>query len=192
MTCRTLFISQQDFKDRVDLSENVLSKYIIPSIALVQDRYIKKILCPEFYDELIEQVADDDLTDDNETLVNDYIKPAMVYRAYARYISNANIFSTPSGFRKYSEENSEAATTADLAGTIAQAESDAQFYENELREFLENNEDDYPTFRDNCNCPKPTTGFKVSKIGDGFKKDKKIDLSGSFYSDYLDDNGNPK
>jgi hypothetical protein len=198
MPCRTLFISQEDFKDRVNLSDNVLSKYIIPSIALVQDRHIRKILCNDFYNELIEQLEDDTVTTANQTLIDDYIKPAMVYRSYARYVATANVFSSASGMRKYLEQDSEPATSADLASIIGQAESDALFYERELYEFLEDNEDDYPTYRDNCKCGKvkSITNFKISKVGKGFRKDMNIDPYYNpydpFYNDYLDDHGKPK
>lgn len=185
MPCRTLFISQEDFKDRVELSANLLSKHIIPSIALVQDRYMKKILCLDFYNELLEQVEAETLTEANETLIDDYIKPAMVYRSYARYLGSANVFSAPSGIRKFVEENSEAATPADLALPIKQADSDALYYERELTQFLEDNKDDYPTWRDNCSCVKKSiTNFKISKIGSGLPKNtyqNDIDL---YYNDY--------
>ncbi|HET6224670.1 MAG TPA: hypothetical protein VFF27_00230 [Bacteroidia bacterium] len=194
MPCRTLFISQEDFKERVDLSDNVLSKYIIPNIASVQDRYIKKILCKDFYDELIYQIDNDSLTTENETLVDDYIKPAMVFRSYARYLATANVYSTPSGFRKFKEDNSDSADAADMAAFLNQANSDATFYERELFEFLENNLDDYATYRDECKCSniKSITNFKISAIGAGYKKDPYKNPNNPFYNDYLDDNGNPR
>jgi hypothetical protein len=198
MACRTLFISQEDFKDRVDLSENVLSKYIVPNIALVQDRYIKKILCKDFYDELIAQIEGSTLTTANETLVDDYIKPAMVYRSYARYLASANVFSTPAGFKRLTDDNSEAAQAADMAALMNQANSDAVYYERELYEFLENNEDDYETYKDNCKCAKIKSigSFKISGIGKGLKdpytNPNNPYYRDSFYNDYLDDNGNPR
>jgi deoxyribodipyrimidine photolyase len=184
MACRTLFINQEDFKDRVDLSENVLSKYIIPNIASVQDRYIKKIICKDFYDELIVQVENESLTSANETLVDDYIKPAMVFRAYARYVATANVFSTPSGFRKYREDNSDSAEAADMSAFINQANSDANYYESELSNFLENNLDDYPTYRDECKCSniKAMSNFKISSIGK--KKDPYRNPNNPYYNDY--------
>src|SRR5689334_4844066 len=115
MSCRILFISTSDFRERVDLTPNILDKYIVPNIALIQDRYIKKVLCKDFYNELLDQVENNTLTTANETLMNDYIKPYMVYRAYARYIAGANVFSTASGFRKYIEDNSESASREDMS-----------------------------------------------------------------------------
>jgi hypothetical protein len=167
MFCRTLFISQEDFQNRVDLSGNVLSKYIIPNIAIVQDRYIRKILCDDFYNELINQINSDTLTPDNKTLVDNYIKPAMVYRSYARYVATANVYSSVSGLRKYKEDDSDAAERDDLIPLIKQAESDATFYERELIEFLDNNEDSYLTWKNKCKCNniKSATNFKFSRIG---------------------------
>jgi hypothetical protein len=185
MACRTLFISQEDFKDRVDLSDNVLSKYIIPNIASVQDRYIKKILCKDFYDELIVQIDNSSLTTANDTLVEDYIKPAMVFRSYARYLATANIFSTPSGFRKFREDNSDSAEAADMSAFLNQANSDATFYERELFEYLENNLDDYPTYRDECKCSniKALSNFKITAIGSGYKKDFYKNPNNPYYND---------
>ena len=194
MACRTLFISQQDFKERVDLSDNVLSKYIVPNIASVQDRYIKKILCKVFYDELITQIDAGTLTTANETLIDDHIKPAMVFRSYARYLATANIFSTPAGFRKFREDNSDAAEAADMTAFLNQANSDASFYEKELSNFLQNNLSDYPTFRDECGCShnKDSGGFKITSIGVGYKKDPYKNPNNPFYNDFLDGNGNPR
>jgi hypothetical protein len=193
MACRTLFISQQDFKDKVDLSENVLSKYIIPNIASVQDRYIKKILCKSFYDELIDELDGGNVTTANQTLIDDYIKAAMVYRSYARYLASANVFNTPAGFRKFREDNSEGAEAADMAALMNQANSDANYYERELFDFLNNNLDDYPTYRDECQCGKlkSITNFKISSIGKGCK-DPYTNPNNPFYNDYLDANGNPR
>lgn len=190
MACRTLFISQEDFKDRVDLSDNVLSKYIIPNIAMVQDRYIRKIICKDFYDELITQIDGGTLTADNQTLVDDYIKPAMVFRSYSRYLPTANTFSTPAGFRRFRDDNSESAEAADMQASINQANSDSNFYEKELYDFLENNLDDYPTYRDNCKCAKKVlSGFKITSIGKGYPKDPYTNPNNPYY---LDDNSNPR
>lgn len=194
MACRTLFISQEDFRDRVDLSDNVLSKYIVPNIALVQDRYIKKILCKAFYDELITQIDAGTLTVVNEALRDDYIKPSMVYRSYARYLASSNVFSTPAGFRRFRDENSETAEVADMQALMNQANSDANYYEKELFDYLENNEDDFPTYRDNCKCSKikGVEGFKISSIGKGYPKDPYTNPNNPYYNDYLDANGNPR
>ncbi len=194
MACRTLFISQEDFSERVDLSSNILSKYVVPNIAAVQDRYIKKILCKEFYDELISQLDASTVTASNQTLIDDYIKPAMVFRSYARYLATANIFSTPSGFRKYREDNSDAAESSEMTAFLNQANSDANFYEKELYEYLQNNLDNYPTYRDECNCNNTTsiTNFKISAIGSGYKKDPYNNPNNPYYNDYLDGNNKPK
>jgi hypothetical protein len=186
MACRTLFINQEDFKDSVELSENVLSKFIVPNIASVQDRYIKKVICKDFYDELIVQVENSSLTTANATLMDDYIKPAMVFRAYARYLATANVYSTPAGFRKFREDNSDAAEAADMSAFLNQANSDATYYERELYEFLENNLDDYPTYRDECKCSniKALSNFKITAIGNGYKKDPYKNPNNPYYNDY--------
>lgn len=182
MACRTLYISQQDFKDRVDLSENVISKYIVPHIGLVQDKYISNIICEVFNSELITQIENSTLTSANSTLVNDYIKPAMVYRSYARYVSRANVYSTPSGFRKFRDDNSDAASSEELRSIIDIAESDAAFYERKLYDYLQNNLELYPTYRDNCSCVSSSTlaGIKISKVS---SKKRKL---------YIDGEGSPE
>jgi hypothetical protein len=186
MSCRTLFISISDFKDRVDLNQTILQKYIIPNIALVQDRYVKKILCTDFYNELLEQVEESTLTTANETLMTYYIKPYMVYRSYARYTVGANIYSTNAGFRKFKEDNSDSASNSDMNGIVSQADSDAQYYENELTQFLEDNASDYPTWATECNCTKKSiTNFKISKIGTGIKKNYPIESNDTLTRDYL-------
>lgn len=171
MACRQLFINSEDFKNRVDISENVEARYLTPYIGLSQDRYLKIIICKEFYTEIETQLIDDTLTTANRALLDDYIKPALVYRTYERYLTYANYKSTPAGIRVLSDEDSTAADTRAVENMSKLAASDAVYYEGVLSQFLEDNKDDYPTWRDNCKCvdSPSTSDFKISSIGKGKK-----------------------
>lgn len=189
MACRVLLINQQDFLEYADLSPNENSKYIIPYIGLMQEKYIRKILCNNLYNDLLSQVEIDAISAEYQALI-DTIKPALIYRSYSRYLLHANQKSTASGFRVHKEDNSDPITDIRLGELIAAANSDAVYYENQLIYFLEvSNKDNYP-LRDDCGCSSmkdSTTSFKISGIGkQGNRKENIIRID---YDSYFSGKG---
>jgi len=186
MACKCLLVSIQDFKNVVDLSMNIGSSKLIPSITIAQDRYLANLLCPSFYDEIQTQACEDDLTPANQLLFDGYIKPALIHRAYADYLSSANLHSTASGVRTFNEQDSNEAEDKRVYRLIKKAESNADFYENKMVAFIEANILDYPTFKDECGCVnKNITRFKISRVG---RSEKKIrGYKGDFWNTYKDD-----
>lgn len=175
MSCRFIFITSDDYKNRVDISENVSARYVIPYAALAQDANLKPILCKDLYDELETQSIADTLTDDNATLINDYIKPFLVFKTYETYLAYANYKSTPAGIISTKGEDYEKASDAAISFMVNMARQNAKIYENELRSYLKNNTDKYPAWADQCNCQKEADGtFNITSVGGKYnKKDRK-------------------
>lgn len=175
MSCRFIFITPDDYKNRVDISNNVNPRYVIPYAALAQDKSLKGILCNDLYAELEEQSINNTLTDANQTLIDDYIKPFLVFKTYERYLAYANYKSTPAGIASTKGEDYELASDAAISMMIRQASDDAKYYENNLRLFLDDNKDTYPLWRDNCQCEKERTGsFSITSVGGKYnKKDRR-------------------
>lgn len=161
---RTLLISQDDFINRVNLSDEVFERYITPHISVVQDRYIKHTICEKLYNELIEEIDSGYVSEANQTLWDDYIKPYHVYQTYARYLINANAKSTPAGMIRNTGENYEHLSKEALYNLIKQAEEDALGYKHDLIQFLESNTATYILY-DCCNYDKDLFSFKISGIG---------------------------
>jgi len=171
MACKCLLISAGDFVNKVDLSTNIDAKKLTPSISISQDRYLRTILCEDFYNEITEEACDGTIAGVNLTLLNDYIKPALVFRSYADYLSMSNIKITPAGARTFREQDSDPSSTALISAAIDKASSNADYYERVLIQYLDDNKTLYPTWANNCGCVKKNvTAFKISGIGKGNPK----------------------
>lgn len=162
--CKCLFISASDFVGRVPDISSVDNRVLTPSIELTQIQYIKPILCEDLYDELCEQINSDTLTDANYDLLC-YIKDVHVRYAFADFIYKHSVKVTKeSVVRKVSDE-SEFVDFEVISRQANQYRLDAQTYADLLVKFLQQNESDYPLWRESdCNKCKLNT----PKIGGFF------------------------
>lgn len=164
MQLSVLLINQQDFEGYADISSNIDSKYLEPHIRAAQETTIKSILCSDFYDEILDQYENDSLTTENETILP-YIQKCLIFYAYEGYLLYSQIRSTPHGMVQKRSDESDQISEKRLGELLNNAREKAKFYEGELREFLEDNEDNYPTWRDDdCNCSNEGfSGFWITK-----------------------------
>jgi len=146
-------VTIEDFKNRASISTNILTQKFKQSAGKEQEKYSKKILCNDLYNEILDQIENDSLTTENEILVEDYLKDYLVFKIYADYVITANYLATPSGFRIQLDQNSKELTDSQMGMIIEKAKSDANYYQDELVGFLTENKDDYPLWKDSrCGC----------------------------------------
>lgn len=151
MAVSTYIITASDFESRADISGNILTKKLQAQIGPTQEQYGIKILCREFYAEVL-AVVDGDTSAAITTLLP-YIKDFLVYKTYARYLTGANVLMTPAGARVSIDQTSTPASDKQISEIARQADNDANFYQDTLVNFLTLNQDDYPTWRDSiCGC----------------------------------------
>ncbi|NEO72146.1 DUF6712 family protein [Moorena sp. SIO3H5] len=159
-----------DFRERVILSQNLNSDRIKIASNLVQEKQLQRILCTQLYDEILSEYPDN-LSPANEALMP-FIKDFLVFRSYYEYVATGNIQSTPAGFRIANPTDSVAASSEDLQSLGGKALSDANYYQDQLINFLVKNEDNYPLWKNSsCNCPadlRPYLRNKFSGIGSPF------------------------
>ena len=154
----TYILSIEDFEERADISANIKTNQLKIHLGVVQEKYAVKILCLDFYEEVLDYVVQAETTPDyidNPEIANliPYLKDYLIYKTYVRYLLYANQKSTAAGVRVVSEPVSTPASDKLISEMIGNARSDANFYQDQLVNFLLCNEDDYPTWKDSiCNC----------------------------------------
>ena len=79
---KALFISEQTLLDNSVINENVSFTQIRPTIVKVQEMRIQPIVGSALYNEMVGQVVSGTTTALNNTLLEDYIQPAMVQWLY--------------------------------------------------------------------------------------------------------------
>ena len=177
----TLLIAVSDFSERVDISTHVADKYIDRHIITAQERFLRGLLGADFYAELIEEKATGYWTGLNETLVDTYITPYLVWRSYQIYIPQSGTFFTGMGPRHMTEDNSVMASHESLAQLTDLARNNAKFFESELYKYLMANKDIFVTWYDACDRVKPSALPKLTGVGKMSRRDR-LTYGPLFYS----------
>ena len=176
----TYLIDIDDFENLADISNRVLTSKLKMEIGPTQQKYGLKLLCKTLYEQLVSQWADGGFAylDTNLQNLYPYFKDFLVYKTYARYLVGRNIKDTPAGSRVHTDTISREANTNEMQELRKKAEGDAEFYEDELLNFLEDNKNDYPTWRDSAcyKCKKDYTWSyrSMSAVGTVKPVDKNI------------------
>lgn len=82
-------ISTKTLRDEYMIDENLDEKYYLPLIKKAQDFIIKPLLGEDFYNLIINQVINNNLSVKNKTIIDDYIQPIIAY-----YVMGEVVFST--------------------------------------------------------------------------------------------------
>ena len=159
---RTLLINKDDFTYWVDLSKNIEEAQLNPSILDAQVRVLKGTMCASVYNEVYDQFIANTLTSENQTLLDDYVTPLLVFASYVNYLTTAGKRSTSTGIVKVGGDNLEQVTREELKDIISENKEKRDYYQNSLSNFLESNTDIYPLFLDCCKTQK--AGFNITSI----------------------------
>lgn len=148
----TYIVTIEDFRNRANISSNLLTPRFKQESGIEQERFGIKILCNELYNEVLTEIENDTYTPEIEALLP-YLRDYLVFKIYASYLVDGNYISTPAGMRTQVDDTSTAVSREGMAQVIQKAESRANFYQDKLVNFLKCNEDDYPSWKDsNCGC----------------------------------------
>jgi hypothetical protein len=160
----SLLISISDFEGfpAISVNTNVVKK-LNPYIKEAQELDLLPILGQELYWALMEDfeaspslATYSDLFNGSEYTLNGRtykhqgLKPALIYFTYARYRMNANEEETATGLVIKNNPYSEPASEKSIARRVDQARSAAFAYMEPVIKFLNDNEEDYPLWRNTC------------------------------------------
>lgn len=148
--CKCQFIQQVDFYGVVPLSRNVESENIDIAINNTQVKYINPLLCQDLFDEICQEIEDEDISVANQALLC-YLKKVHVCYAYADLLFFHSVQVTKeSVVRKFTEESE----FIDFDTNAKQADywtNMARNYSNEMFEWMKLNIDLNPLF-DQTKC----------------------------------------
>jgi hypothetical protein len=145
MSSNTTLITVADFADYADISAYLSTDYITPHLLSAQEQFLRPLLGDSLYSELQDQVAAENETAANITLL-EKIKPFLVYRSYQNFLLHHGVYSTNMGLRIYKDENSEELDPGRRAAISNHAGNLAGMYESQLRKFLCDNATTYPLY----------------------------------------------
>lgn len=135
-----------------------------------REKVVRTRIGKAFFDELKEQVLTDTLTTENELIVVDYIRPAMAYLSHEKAVALLALVN-PFGVYVFEElsldPSAKVKEALDKAKDSMRAEMKTQYGEtfDELHQFLYENIDDYPTYRDSSAYTAPETEEEAENYG---------------------------
>lgn len=139
-----LFISPAKLKVETALGGSVDDDILSPYIRLAQELHILPALGQSLYDDLKTKVGDDNISGDDETLMESYIAPALVQLAFAEALPFIRVRIVNNGVTVMDSEQSTPATYTDMKPLMNRAKDLGLFHIERLMEYLDNNQSTYP------------------------------------------------
>jgi hypothetical protein len=141
-----LFIDEQTLKDYSIISDNVDFKQLRPEIITVQDLYIQDIVGSGIYNELKTQIQSNTVSANNQTLLNDYIQPCLMWRVMAESPLALSFKYANKGVVNKTGENSVMPSMPDMANIIGKYQDRSESYAEKLVNYLIANDTIYPLY----------------------------------------------
>lgn len=154
-----LLITVSDIAEYRDVTTNVPAKRITPMIREAQDIDLRELLGEKLYDKVVE-----DISPLNYPELDELIKPALCYWAYARIVKNNRLTITSNGVVNKNLDGSVQASDQSVSIAIGDARDNAIAYANRLITYLDKNASDYPEWV--CRCEKVQRGSsRITAVG---------------------------
>lgn len=143
---KALFITLQELKRKSIIDGNVDTDKLIQFVEVAQDTVIQNYLGTKLYDTLQTQVINSTLTSANETLLNTYIKPMLIWYTQATYLPYAAYQISNGGVFKHNSENSTSVSESEITKLTRHATETADFYAKRFMDYMDDNSELYPDY----------------------------------------------
>jgi hypothetical protein len=147
MSQKALFITEKQLKDASLINENVSMVKLRPTLIMCQEMHIQPILGSDLYKEIANQIIADDLTQENEDLLIDYIQPCLQMfvqmefpMAFGFQLRNKNV-------ERGTDQNSTQASMSELQRLIDYYKSKAEWYAERITRYILTNITDFPAYQ---------------------------------------------
>lgn len=155
MPQKALFVTIQDIKQKSIISGNVDPDKIIQFVEVAQDTHIQNYLGGKLYDKLQDLVVNNTLSDvsnaDYKTLIDEYVKPMLIWFTQATYMPFAAYQINNGGVYKHTSENSVSIEQEELNALTRRAHETAEFYTRRFMDYMDFNSSKYPEYLDSSN-----------------------------------------
>jgi hypothetical protein len=145
----TLFISSTLLKRDTALGSTVDDNLLQPYIRIAQDRWILNALGTQLDTYLKKQIDADTVTGAYQTLLEDYIQPALVQLSFVEVAYVVRLKFANNSVIVNSSEQGQAASMSDIRKVVEQSTEIGMFYRERLIEYLSFNSSSFPQYTQN-------------------------------------------
>ena len=147
-----LFISREDLVRNTIINGTVDSDKFLPFIKLAQIQHIQNYLGSKLYDKISQDILDGSLTGDYQTLVNEYVQPALIHFAMVDFLPFSAFEIKNGGIFKHSSETATQPSKDEVDYLVQKHRNFAEFYTRRMIDYLTfNAPSKYPEYYTNQN-----------------------------------------
>ena len=169
---KALFITTTDLKKRSIISGNLDPDKIVQFIEVAQDTHIQNYLGGKLYKKMQTLITGNTIGQaanaDYKTLLDDYIKPMLIWFAQSDYIPFAAFQISNGGVYKHRSENSDTASMEEVNMLARRALETAEFYTRRFMDHMDHFSYLYPEYLESSNedmMPDKDTNFGGIYLG---------------------------
>lgn len=153
MDNNTLIINEKYLKKYSLLPLNYQMNETKPFITMAQEIWVRPVLGTAFYEELLEQVGKNELSDENATLLVQAVWPYLATAFDYEFIPFAYAHISEVGVTKGKSDNSDSVDLKDITYLQSQIRKNLEIRKDYLISFLKQHESSFPLWvYDECSC----------------------------------------
>jgi hypothetical protein len=141
-----IFITEADIKETTFVDDNVDAKLIRQTIREAMDIHIQPILGTTLFEELKTQINSSTLTTLNTTLLESYVRFALIYWTLYEGVDVFVYKFRNKGVQKQTSENGLVIDTDELKRLMDRFRNKAEWYSERVTKYLIENETSYPSY----------------------------------------------
>tara|TARA_R110002049_G_scaffold99811_2_gene242872 strand:+ start:7240 stop:7752 length:513 start_codon:yes stop_codon:yes gene_type:complete len=150
---KALFITVKDLKRKSSLDGSIDPDKLVQYIEVAQDVRIQNYLGGKLYKKLQDIIIDGTITDtaqaDYKLLLDEYIKPMLIWYTQSEVLPFLNISFSNGGVFKNTPENSAQVSQEEMSLMIRKVTDTAEFYSRRFIDFMNYNSVLYPEYTSN-------------------------------------------
>jgi hypothetical protein len=143
---KALFITLEELKRKSIIDGNVDTDKLIQFVEVAQDTVIQNYLGTKLYNTLQAGVIGNNLSANNATLVNTYIKPMLIWYTQATYLPYAAYQISNGGIYKHNSENATSVSESEITKLTRHATETADFYAKRFLDYMNDKSELYPDY----------------------------------------------
>ena len=142
-----LFITRNDIIKNTPLGGAIDADALLPFVRTAQEKYLLNLLGTVLYNKIQDDIeAGDSFTGIYETLVQDYIKPTIIWYSCVEYIPFSAVSFKSNGAVKHISETSVSPGKNEVAYLLSKALDNAGYYSTRLQDYLLANSSNIPEY----------------------------------------------
>lgn len=146
---KALFITLEELKRKSIFDGNLDPDKMIQFVEVAQDTNIQMQLGTKLYEKIQADIIADTLTGNYLSLVNEYIKPMLIWYSQVAFIPFAAYQIANGGIFKHNSKNATSVDPDEINMLVNKAKDTAEFYTERFIQYMSFNSDLFPEFTQN-------------------------------------------